>query len=131
MAITTLTESTARAPGLVVSLSADGTAIATVVALRGEADIATVPVLKDMLDRFIRDHEGTVIIDLADTHFIDTSTPSPRSGRPGPARARPPADNSGANGDDRSDAGALRAIPTDLARAGVTPNDRRLLAGPM
>jgi anti-anti-sigma factor len=57
--------------GLEVTVSADGAA--TVVALRGEADIATVQVVVDALARIIADHDGDVIVDLAETEFIDTA----------------------------------------------------------
>jgi anti-anti-sigma factor len=72
MTFTTLVDSTRRPPGLVVSMSAEGTA--TVVELRGEADLATLPVVMEMLDRVISDHEGAVVIDLGGTRFIDTAT---------------------------------------------------------
>jgi anti-anti-sigma factor len=57
--------------GLDVLLSAeDG---ATVVALRGEADIATLPAIVDALARVIADRDGNIIVDLAQTAFIDTA----------------------------------------------------------
>jgi anti-sigma B factor antagonist len=59
-------------PGLVASTSIEGTA--TVIALRGEADIATLPVLVDMLARVVADDLGAVVINLAPTTFIDTAT---------------------------------------------------------
>jgi anti-anti-sigma factor len=59
-------------PGLVVSKSVEDTA--TVIALLGESDVATVPILLDMLARVIVDDSGAVVIDLAPTTFIDTAT---------------------------------------------------------
>jgi len=44
------------------------------VALRGEADVATVPVVKGVLDRVIADHAGPIAVDLAETCFIDSAT---------------------------------------------------------
>jgi anti-anti-sigma factor len=70
MTLTGLAQSTR--PGLVVSASAEGAA--TVIALRGEADPATLPILLDALARVIADHEGAVVVDLAETEFIDTAT---------------------------------------------------------
>lgn len=57
--------------GIEVSVTIEGSAM--VVALRGEADIATLPVIADILARSIADHDGDVIIDLAQTDFIDTA----------------------------------------------------------
>jgi anti-sigma B factor antagonist len=71
----TLAEATSSArsvPGLVVSASAEGSA--TVIAPRGDADVATVAVLVDILAQVIADHHGPVIIDLTGTTFIDTAT---------------------------------------------------------
>ena len=72
MTLTTLTQSARRAPDLIMSMSTEGPA--TVVALRGEADLATLPVLKEMLDRVIRAHDGPVVVELAETRFIDSGT---------------------------------------------------------
>ena len=72
MTLTTLAPLTRRAPGLVVSVSIEG-ATATV-ALRGEADVATVSVVKGVLDRVISDHVGPIAVDLAETRFIDSAT---------------------------------------------------------
>jgi len=70
MTLTELAQSTR--PWLVVSSSTDG--VATVIALRGEADPATLPLVVDILARVIADDEGAVVIDLAQTEFIDTAT---------------------------------------------------------
>lgn len=72
MTLTTLTRSARRARDLVVSISAEGPA--TVVALDGEADVATLPAVNRMLDRAIRAHDGPVIVELAETRFIDIGT---------------------------------------------------------
>ena len=56
--------------GLEVSVTVEGTT--TVVALRGEADIATLPLIVETLAGVIADHDGDVIVDLEQTAFIDT-----------------------------------------------------------
>lgn len=45
----------------------------TIVALRGEADISTRPVLCDVLCRVIADRTGDVVVDLANATFVDTA----------------------------------------------------------
>ena len=72
MALATLVQSVPPALGLDVPVSAEGGA--TVIALRGDADVATLPVVADALARVIADQEGDVIVDLAETEFIDTAT---------------------------------------------------------
>ena len=67
----TLTELTQRTV-LAASAHADGES--TIVSLRGEADVFTLPVLLDVLNRVIADKHGPVIVDLADSDFIDTAT---------------------------------------------------------
>lgn len=57
---------------LEISVSAEGAA--TVIALRGEADIATLPQVMAALDLVIDDREGDVIVDMAENEFIDTAT---------------------------------------------------------
>ena len=59
-------------PGLVVSVSVEGTT--TVVALRGEGDLATLPVLVNVLARVIAEDEGAVVVDLAEADFFDTAS---------------------------------------------------------
>ena len=54
-----------------VSLSAEGPT--TVVVLRGEADIATLPIVIEAFARVIADRGGDVVVDLAETDFIDTA----------------------------------------------------------
>ncbi len=72
MTLTGLVQLSRPAPGLVVSVSAEGAA--TVIALRGEADSATLPIVVDMFARVAADHRGPVVVDLAQTEFIDTAT---------------------------------------------------------
>ena len=43
------------------------------VALRGEADIATIRALTEALDDAIRETEGAFVIDLSETDFLDSS----------------------------------------------------------
>ncbi len=57
--------------GLAASVFTDGAL--TVVALRGEADRATVHVVRDALADVIADGEGHVVVDLAQTEFMDTA----------------------------------------------------------
>jgi anti-anti-sigma factor len=45
----------------------------TVIALRGEADVSTRRALSDVLSRVIASRSGDVVIDLAQTTFIDTA----------------------------------------------------------
>lgn len=47
---------------------------ANVVTLRGEVDIFTLPAVLDALARVITEHDGPVIVDLAETTFIDVGT---------------------------------------------------------
>lgn len=60
------------APGLGVSLSVEGTT--TVIALRGEGDLATLSVLVSALGRVIAEDEGAVVVDLAEADFFDTAS---------------------------------------------------------
>ena len=55
--------------GLVVSVSDEGAA--AVIVLRGEAELAARPGLVDLLIRSIADHEGPVVIDLAQVELLD------------------------------------------------------------
>jgi anti-anti-sigma factor len=72
MTLTRLEQSTLPTDALVASLSTEGDS--TVVALRGEADVSTLPVIVDVLARVIADHDGPVVIDLAEIAFIDTGS---------------------------------------------------------
>lgn len=71
MSAATFVQSAPPAAGLHVLMSAEGAT--TVLALRGEADIATVPVVVDTLARVISDQDGDVVVDLAQTDFMDTA----------------------------------------------------------
>ena len=71
MPLATLVPPTPPAAGLDVSVTVEVTD--TVVVVRGEADVATLPLLVDAFDRIIADQEGDVIVDLAPTEFIDTA----------------------------------------------------------
>jgi len=71
MSVTTLVQPTPPVVGLDVSLYAEGGS--TLVVLRGEADIYTVPVVVDALARVISDREGNVVVDLAEADFIDVA----------------------------------------------------------
>ena len=72
MTLTEFAQSTLPADALVASVSTKGDA--TVVGLRGEADLFTLPVIVDVLARVIADHDGPVVIDLAETAFVDTGS---------------------------------------------------------
>ena len=72
MTFTEVALPTLPAEALVSSVSADGTA--AVVTLRGEADLFTLPVVVDVLARVVADHDGPVIVDLAQVEFIDSGT---------------------------------------------------------
>ena len=61
-----------RAPGFAVSMHPEGNS--TVVALHGNADLAALPFLVDMLAGVITDREGAVIVDLAATGRIDRAS---------------------------------------------------------
>jgi anti-anti-sigma factor len=58
-------------PGLVARVLEEGST--TVITLRGEADLGTLPVLVEALARVVADHAGPVIVDLSETAFIDTA----------------------------------------------------------
>ncbi len=68
-------------PDFVASVSTEGAA--AVIALRGEADLATVPVVVDTLARVIADHDGPVVVDLAPTSTSSMRPPSTPSDEPG------------------------------------------------
>lgn len=72
MAIASLVQSAPPAVGLDLSVSAEGGV--TVLAFRGEADVATLPLVTDALARIIAEHRGDVVVDLAGAEFIDTAT---------------------------------------------------------
>ena len=72
MTLTDIAQSNVPTAALVASVSVDGTA--TIVTLRGEADLCTRPVLVDVLVRVIAESDRSLIVDLAHTEFIDTGT---------------------------------------------------------
>ena len=72
MTLATLVPSIRPAVGLDVSVSVEGGA--TVIAIRGEADVATLPVVADALAHFIAEQRGDVIVDLAETEFMGIAT---------------------------------------------------------
>ncbi len=57
--------------GLAATVFADGAV--TVVALRGEADRATLHVVRDALADVIAEGDGDVVVDLAQTEFMDSA----------------------------------------------------------
>ena len=57
-----------------LTTSVDDDGASTIVSLRGEADVFTLPALLDVLTRVIADRNGPVVVDLADCGFIDTAT---------------------------------------------------------
>ena len=57
--------------GLAAAVFTDGAV--TVVALRGEADCATLHVVRDALAGVIADGDGDVVVDLGQTEFMDTA----------------------------------------------------------
>lgn len=57
--------------GLAATVFSEGDV--TVVALRGEADCATLHVVVDALSDVIADREGDVVVDLAQMEFMDTA----------------------------------------------------------
>lgn len=63
-------QSNLPADALDASVSAEGDAI--VVSLRGEADRFTLPVVGQVLERVIADHDGSVVIDLTKLASIET-----------------------------------------------------------
>ena len=71
MSVTTLVQPTPPVVDLDVLLYDEGGS--TLVVLRGEADICTLPVVVDALARVIAERDGNVVVDLAQTKFIDTA----------------------------------------------------------
>ena len=72
MSVTTQASPAPPFAGLVARVFAEGEV--TVVAFRGEADCATVPVVVDTLSGVIADRAGDIVVDLSETEFIDTAT---------------------------------------------------------
>jgi anti-anti-sigma factor len=71
MTVTTRAPSRRAVPGLAVSIDA-GDSIDTI-AVRGQADVDTVPVLADMLARVLVLHDTSVVVDLSDTELVDAA----------------------------------------------------------
>jgi anti-anti-sigma factor len=57
---------------LVATLSSE--AEATVITLHGESDLYTLPVVVEVLARVVTDFDGPVVVDLAQTTFVDVGT---------------------------------------------------------
>jgi len=72
MSATGVAPSTHSAPGLELSVTTEGST--TVIAIRGEIDASSVPMLMDVLIGVIADREGDVAVDLCRTDFIDSAT---------------------------------------------------------
>jgi anti-anti-sigma factor len=71
MTLTRIARARDAAPGLAVSFHIEGPE--TVVVARGDIDVASVPDLVDMLASVFGQFEGPVVVDLAETEFIDTA----------------------------------------------------------
>ena len=71
MSVATQVSSTTPVMGLTAAVFTDGPA--TVVALRGEADRATLHVIRDALAGVIANAQGDVVVDLAQTEFMDSA----------------------------------------------------------
>jgi anti-anti-sigma factor len=71
MSLATILRSTPPAGGLEVSVSDEGRT--TIIVLRGEADIATVPIVVQAFADVVSDRDGDVVVDLAETEFINTA----------------------------------------------------------
>lgn len=71
MSVATQVPASSRFAGLVATVSTESDV--TVVALRGEADSATLHVVVDALSAVITDGAGDIVVDLSQTEFIDTA----------------------------------------------------------
>jgi anti-anti-sigma factor len=71
MTLTRFGRSCDAAPSLKVSFHIEGPS--TVVVARGEVDVASVPDLVDMLAWVFGKFDGPVVVDLAETEFMDTA----------------------------------------------------------
>lgn len=56
-------------PGMSVSAEEN----ATVITLHGDADVAALPALVDLIAGVVADDQGAVVVDLADCDFIDSA----------------------------------------------------------
>jgi anti-anti-sigma factor len=72
MTLTGQTRDAQPASGLLISISTEG--CSTVLALRGDGDVATRPVLEDTLARVVAGRDGDVVLDLARTSYLDTGS---------------------------------------------------------
>ena len=71
MTVTTRAPTTCAISDLAVSIDAgDGT---DTIAVRGQADVDTAPVLADMLARVLVLHDTSVVVDLSDTELVDAA----------------------------------------------------------
>jgi anti-sigma B factor antagonist len=71
MTVTTRAPSRRAIPGLSVSIDAgEGS---DTIAVRGQADVDTAPVLADMLARVLVLHDTSVVVDLSDTELVDAA----------------------------------------------------------
>lgn len=68
MSLAAVVTSYSAKPGLDVSVSSEGAV--TVIAFRGDADIATMPIVAEAMTRVLADQKGDVVLDLAHTEFI-------------------------------------------------------------
>ncbi len=71
MTLTGLARHTRPACGPVMSIAVEDSA--TVVALRGVGDLATLPAFIDTLACVIADRDGSVVVDLLRTEYLDTN----------------------------------------------------------
>ena len=70
MTVTTPRRPRRAVPGLAVSIDRGST---DTIALRGQADVDTAPVLADMLARVLVLHDTSVVVDLRDTELVDAA----------------------------------------------------------
>ncbi len=71
MTLTALAPSPRPVSTLVVTMTVEGAT--TVITLRGDADLAGLPILADTLARVVAHHDGPVVVNLSETAFIDTA----------------------------------------------------------
>jgi anti-anti-sigma factor len=71
LTVTTRAPSTHAVSGLAVSI--DGRESTDTIALHGQADVDTVPVLADMLARVLVLHDTSIVVDLGDAELVDAA----------------------------------------------------------
>ncbi len=71
MSVTSFVQPSPPVVGLDVLSYAEGGS--TIVVLRGEADVYSLAVVVDALARVVSERDGSVVVDLAQTTFIDTA----------------------------------------------------------